>query len=190
MNNDNQSGEAEKRKLVFISHSANHDAEKAKCFQDFFLKAYKGKVDVFVSTTDGIACGNSPQQTLEKNLISADVIVVLLTPAGIKSDWITFEVGFVAGHKGKIIPLLLKGLSLENVQKPIRDFFQIKDITKENALAEAIAEISLAVNDVCRADLSILKNNLNIEEKEAEKSHSGVALVPALGSRGRGRWIP
>lgn len=133
-----------KKKLIFISHSAK-DIKIASCFQSFFCDTYGDAVEVFVSSTDGIACGNTPQKEIESKLFASDVIVVLLTEEGRRNDWVTFETGFVAGHKGKVIPLLFDGTT-DDVQKPVQMFFQIKKALDAKALEGAIAEIDKVVN--------------------------------------------
>ena len=162
----------QKRKLIFISHSAKDDQEIASCFCDFFLNAYQGNVEIFASSN--INCGSEWLKTLKEKLDSADVIVAILTEHGRKNDWVTFEVGYVAGHGGLPIPLLFDG-KIEDVQKSIRLLYQVKDIDKPNDLENAIAAIGKAVDEHCKVNINELKASLSkikVENSVADVSHS------------------
>ena len=61
---------------------------------------------------------------------------MLLSPESAEKPWISFEAGFGQGQKSRVVPLLLRGLSFDAVQYPLKGLQgyylqQLSDVLKE-----------------------------------------------------------
>ena len=128
---------------IFISH-ASEDSRMADAVKSWIKLAYNS-VNVFLSSANGIHCGENPDKTLTNAIQNADVLILLLTPISTGKPWLVFEAGGVFGRKKTVLPILCNGVTLEKVPSPIRQLFQVKDTKSRDEFTDFLNKIDSAV---------------------------------------------
>ena len=87
---------------VFISHS-NEDSYVAGTVREKLLAL---GAEVNLNTHEAII-GEDIKQTVKSNLADSDEVIILVSKASLKSQWITYEIGQAEALSKRIIPILL-----------------------------------------------------------------------------------
>ena len=116
---------------VFISHS-DLDMIAARKLRNLLVQ--RANADVF--TTEELSAGEKWEDKLRKELSSADVVVALLTPTSVHSNWVLHEIGAAWALGKTIIPVITRRDVLNNMPVALGEAqaIQISDIeSSENA---------------------------------------------------------
>jgi hypothetical protein len=128
------------KRNVFISYS-RQDTEAA---HELVSELEKAGVSVWLDIAE-IRPGDRWQSMIQEELRKARVMVVLLTPSSLASQWTYFEVGAAVADGKIIIPVLSKDVLPEQVPSLLRNFQWISDSPVDKAaklIADAVSSAS------------------------------------------------
>ena len=102
---------------IFISH-ASLDAPIGERFVEALIELGIKKENIFYSSLyyTGVKIGKNFHEEIRKALISAEVVVFLLTPNFYKSEFCLNEMGAVWYSNKEFIPILLGGLTFDDMK--------------------------------------------------------------------------
>ena len=122
--------------VIFISHSSK-DKELADKFKKILEGCFQFQIDVFASSNpEAISVGRDWFDEIIQKIDKATVLLALVTPISVKSNWVWFEIGFYwnlylkDGQNRKIIPLYTPDVE---VPSPLNTL-QAKAITEEDEM--------------------------------------------------------
>ena len=171
--------------LVFISHAASQDKDIAKAFQEWILLAYEHKVDVFVSSTNGIKPTAMPSPELQAALDRAAVFLILHTPHSVDRPWISYESGWSKGGKKVSLHILCKGAKADSVASPITSMSEVKDSGDCDQFYEVIRTLNANLhmdNEKSFEELrQTLSNGTGTESKRSDSNHKSNISFPEVG---------
>ena len=126
---------------IFLSH-IHEESDLALAFKEKIEKAFIGAVEVFVSAhEEDIRIGDEWFNEIESGLESAQTVILLLTPSSVGRPWINFEAGG-AWFRGKnLIPVLAKGLEVEDLPAPF-DRRQAVSLSDDDSIDRLISDIA------------------------------------------------
>jgi len=134
-----------KRLRLFISHSSA-DAELARGLQQELDRSFLGTVESFNSSERGsLAPGEPWLEEIESNLRSADALIALMTPAGLRSPWVNFEAGAVWLREGSTVIPCCAGQSRKEALPAPYSYLQALDLDTAadiESLFELISKLS------------------------------------------------
>jgi hypothetical protein len=134
-----------KRLRLFVSHSSA-DAELARGLQQELDRWFLGTVECFNSSESGsLAPGEPWLEEIESNLSSADALIALMTPAGLRSPWVNFEAGAVWLREGSTVIPCCAGQSRKGSLPPPYSYLQALDLDTASdieSLFELISKLS------------------------------------------------
>ncbi|HLG13472.1 MAG TPA: toll/interleukin-1 receptor domain-containing protein [Blastocatellia bacterium] len=114
--------EIEKTSSVFISH-IGEEAEVAKRIKELINAAFDRHVSVLVSSDyESIASGEDWNSRIVSSIRSSKVVIVLVSKESVSRPWINFEAGAGAGSLSRVIPLVIRGFDVGNLQPPLQPF--------------------------------------------------------------------
>ena len=132
--------------LVFISH-ASEDNEKVQEVTDYIKKNGFDFIFLDYDKKDGIKVGEDWEKRLYHELKRSHAIVVLLSPAWIKSTWCRIEYSQAKALGKEIIPIIIDNGEENEVNKWLDDHIQRSDLTSDkevlSRVLERIKEIAL-----------------------------------------------
>jgi hypothetical protein len=130
---------------VFVSHSAK-DSDLVKVLR---TRLDKAGVDVLDPQRD-LAPGDNFPHAVGRALERADVMVILLSPDAVRSEWLRFELEYALGNarfKGRLVPVLVRPTK----DTPwILDRMSVVDVTGDDP-SRAVSKIFNAVNAIGKA---------------------------------------
>lgn len=106
-----------KHRRVFLSF-ASGDREIVERLRSRLVEITERKVRFYFAPRD-IPLGTNWQTNIERNLKSADCVLLVLSPISNGSRWVFFEAGFAYGKKRPAIPVGIGGYQVENERPPI-----------------------------------------------------------------------
>lgn len=95
---------------VFISHS-DVDMVAARKLRNLLVH----RVNAHVFTTEDFSAGEKWESKLRDQLSAADVVVVLLTPTSVHSNWVLHEIGAAWALGKPIVPVITRRDVLNNM---------------------------------------------------------------------------
>src|SRR5205809_5348152 len=113
-------------KRVFISH-IHEEKEVAIALQELIYAqlggSALGKVECFLSSDkwQWIA-GEDWLKRIKRELASADVVLLILSPQSLTRHWVNLEAGAAWVTEKTIIPAIYSGLKMKDVPRPYSDF--------------------------------------------------------------------
>ena len=115
---------------VFISHSSKDKWAARRISQDLNGLG----VETFLDEKD-IKTGEPIDESIKKHLKECDELLILLSPASIKSDWVLIEIGGAIALEKKLVPILLY-IGANEIPQPIskhlaRDINELDKYYKE-----------------------------------------------------------
>lgn len=129
----------DRKPVIFISH-VSEDEAIALYFKEFIEQIFLN-TDVFVSGRD-LGGGEVWIEELRSKLALANVIIALITPYSIKSNWVHFEAGSGFTRKASI-PLLIEDITF-NVLAPPFSLLQGR-IFSRDGLSKLLNDIAALV---------------------------------------------
>src|ERR1041384_5568943 len=105
---------------IFISFI--HEEQKiAELVQELIQAGLEGKAEPFLASGEDIQLGENWLARLKAELTTAEVVLLLLSPAALERSWVNFEAGaaWLAGKK--LIPLCYGGLQKGELPRPYAD---------------------------------------------------------------------
>ena len=104
---------------TFISYS-HADGDSQELAEALTKQLQRAGVPVWQDTSN--STGGSWQDEIEKQLDELEIFIILLTPEGLKSPWINFELGVAASRSdARIIPVILNGVTVDKLPKFLRE---------------------------------------------------------------------
>ena len=113
---------------VFISYARSDTESARELVRSLDAAGVRSWLDV-----EEIQPGERWAARIQDELREARVMVVLLTPDSLKSQWTFFEVGAAVADGKTIIPFLSKGIEPEDVPPILRNFQWIQGSTPSEA---------------------------------------------------------
>lgn len=126
---------ADERHKVFLSYSA-HDR---KWVDEFVGALTRHGVDVWYDMHE-IQAGDRWQDSIQSALRGSEILVVLLSPHSVNSQWTFFEVGAAVASGKRIIPVLLHDLEFTDLPGVLAQFQALKRDTASDA-GDAVANL-------------------------------------------------
>lgn len=71
--------------------------------------------------------GSKFAKDLRREIKGCDVFIALISESSVTSDFCLFEVGAAWGLKKKICPILMRGLDVSKLHRPIADLHALRD---------------------------------------------------------------
>jgi TIR domain-containing protein len=123
---------------VFFSHSSLDQRPLAR-LKDLFLSKTGGSIDVFLSS-DGqsIPFGRNWVHSVEQALEQAKLMLVFVTPASIRSNWLYFESGYAYSKGLRVVPVGIFGADLAAIPPPL-SLLQGFNVASEAGMGNIIA---------------------------------------------------
>ena len=126
---------------VYISHSH----EDNELVRDLVRRLREAKLQPFVDLTD-ISVGADWKQKVREQIRSADAVLMLLTPAILKSPWMMTELGMAEGFERLIVPVTA-GLKSRDLPAPLQTY-QIAPFDQVDDAIRMLSErLTTAAND-------------------------------------------
>lgn len=141
-------------KKIFISYSRQDEV-----FVKRLVKALKkAQLEYFFDRKD-VDWGDHVIQKIQNGLSECEAIVVVISPSSLKSQWVTFEIGYAKGMGKKVLPLLT------NISLDIPGF--IRDLHYKTSIEEAVKNLTtlLSTNSNATKHISQYGESDSIEYK-------------------------
>lgn len=106
---------------ILISHS-QHDRSTAESLMNLIFRGLAGlnPNQVFCSSVGGFGLGGERiNENLRRRVLSADVVLGLISPEAMASPWVLLELGARWGSSKDLILLLAPGVSAEEIRGPL-----------------------------------------------------------------------
>jgi hypothetical protein len=132
--------------MIFVSHKES-DANLAKALVEF-IRAALDIPDSKIRCTSvpgyQLPFGNSVADQLKHDINASNAVFVLLTPASLKSSWVLFELGASWALGKVIVPILARGLSLDQIPGPVREYPVVRadDANAGTRLRDAVSQVA------------------------------------------------
>jgi hypothetical protein len=132
---------------IFLSHSGV-DKELAERLAHLFQIAFRLHADeIRCSSADGykIFSGDTTDSTIQRELNQANVLVGLITPASLKSQYVLFELGARWGGHLPLRPLLARGVEVGKIGAPLANLMFLR-ADEEADLMQFLKELAEDLN--------------------------------------------
>jgi hypothetical protein len=128
---------------IFLSHSSA-DEKVLRKLKDLILEKTGNTIEIFLSS-DGqsIPLGRNWVHKIEEELEHTKAMLVFLSPASTKSQWVYFEAGYAYSKDVRVVPIGILGVDLTRIGPPL-GLLQGFNITSADGLNNIIA----VINDV------------------------------------------
>lgn len=131
---------------IFISHR-HKDQQVARKLIDLLKSAFHLKSgDVRCTSVPGykLAVGSQSAESLQRDLIGAEIVMGLIGPDTTDSDYVLFELGASWGLRKPTFPLRVAGATFRHVPEVLREksSLLLEDVTQCLQLVEDVARIS------------------------------------------------
>ena len=150
--------------LIFLSHSSS-DQKVAEEITDLLLKALPVNPEEIRCTTAGgckLPAGAAIDEQLRREVNSCKVLVGLISPHGISSAYVLFELGARWGSGKRLIPILAGG-DADLLRGPLRGLHALR-CDNEADLHGLISELAEAVDRPQRRPEVFLQNLKRVAE--------------------------
>lgn len=123
------------KKYIYLSY-ANQDKETAEkmmqILNDQFKKLSKYRFEIL--TADSIPFGNDMYTTMQDNLTKSEIVIVIVSPSYLQSQWCVNEFSTFSKNNKKIIPVVTEAFS--DLGKLPKDISNIKALSLINCKSE------------------------------------------------------
>lgn len=134
------------KKYIYLSYSKKDKeiAEKISLsLSEQFKKLSKYRFEIV--TADSIPFGSDMRITMQNNLSKSDIIIIIVSPAYLQSDWCLKEFVTVYNEDKRIIPIVTESfLDLAKLPKNITNIraLSLKDCVSEESFSKAIVALA------------------------------------------------
>jgi hypothetical protein len=111
-------GARAERPIVFLSHTGE-DEDTAAALGSWIQARFEGAVELFSFSEPADAPGTTWPAAVERALHRCSVMLALMTPASMRSTWVSFEAGVAFGRKVPFLAICLFGLRPEDLVRPM-----------------------------------------------------------------------
>src|SRR5262245_2074024 len=126
---------------VFISHSH----EDNELVRDLVRRLGDAGLQPFVDFTE-LPVGPDWKKTVREQIRSADAVLILITPATLKSPWMMTELGMAEGFERIIVPVTA-GLKSRDLPAPLQTY-QVAPFDQVDGAIRVLSErLTAAAND-------------------------------------------
>lgn len=125
---------------VFISHSHQDD----ELVRDLARRLRVAGLTPSVDLTE-LPLGTNWRRTVREQIRAADAMLILVTPAALKSDWTMTELGMAEGFERVIIPVIA-GLKPRDLPAPLRTFRTVPFDELDGAIEQLSERLAAAAN--------------------------------------------
>ncbi len=131
---------------IFISHR-HSDKNIAGAVIDLLESAFDiEKSDIRCTSVSGykLAVGSPSADSLQADLIGAEIVIGVVGPETAKSDYVLFELGAAWGLRKPTFPLRIRGATFENIPEVLREksSLALDDVSQCLQLVEDVGRIS------------------------------------------------
>lgn len=171
---------------LFISY-AHEDSELVDGITDYL----DAEGIEFFLDKKSIAWGDELSSVIEKGLAEASHVMLILSPASVKSAWVAYEAGQARAHGKKLLPFLthpsldippfLRGLKYISTQGELRSHFKS---SKETTLTEKEKDFMLILRylqevgvDDPEVDLFVATMENDVEDAKRAIKAGGTGMV-------------
>ena len=123
---------------VFISHSRQDD----ELVRDIARRLRDAGLKPFVDFTD-IPVGTEWKKILRERLREAHAMLILVTPAALRSPWMMTELGMAEGFDREIIPVTA-GLKPRDLPAPLHSYHAVPFDQVDSAISELSSKLIAA----------------------------------------------
>jgi hypothetical protein len=141
-----QAHEAARPPRIFISHR-HKDQKVARKVIDLLESAFRTRAgDIRCTSVPGykLAVGSQSADSLQTDLIGAEIVMGLIGPDTSESDYVLFELGASWGLRKPTFPLRLAGATFRHVPEVLREksSLLLEDVTQCLQLVEDVGRVS------------------------------------------------
>jgi predicted nucleotide-binding protein len=111
---------------VFVSYSNSDQEYAAGIFREMATSGMS------VWTDNELMVGSDWATEIEDALEESDVVVILVSPNSVASEWVNFELGFALSAAKKVVPVLINDAELPGPLRSV-SFIDARDMTPEEA---------------------------------------------------------
>jgi hypothetical protein len=122
---------------IFISHSG---ADK-QWVRDFAKSLRQQGSDVWLDEV-AFKPGESVPQAMEKGLRESDMVVFVVTPESVRSNYLLFELGAAIGMGKRAIPILAGNVSPSDLPFPLRSRVSLPKESPDETAKKVLAATS------------------------------------------------
>lgn len=134
------------KKYIYLSYS-NKDKKIAEKISLILSEQFKklSKYRFEIVTEDSIPFGNDMRITMQENLSKSDIVIIIVSPAYLQSNWCLKEFVTISSEDKRIIPIVTDSfLDLAKLPKDISNIkaLSLKDCVSEESFANAILALA------------------------------------------------
>lgn len=123
------------KKYIYISYCRSDEeiANKiASILEEQLKKLSKYRFEII--TADSIPFGNDMRSTMQKNMAKSDIVIVIVSPSYLRSEWCLKEYMTICNENKRIIPVVIDSFS--DLSKLPKDISNIKALSLRNCKSE------------------------------------------------------
>ena len=135
------------RLALFVSHSSNN-ASVAKALVTLFEKALKISArEIRCSSVNGyrLPAGAETNEQLRSEVFQAEVMVALLTPQSLNSQYVLFELGARWGARRPLFPVLAVGVETGDLEAPLNGLNALS-LESEDQVRQLLEDTAVALS--------------------------------------------
>lgn len=143
LNEKPEASEEESGLLLFISHSAK-DALLARALITLLSRAlHLTSESIRCTSVDGykLTPGDESDAVIRKEILTAKVVIGLITPSSLDSAYVLFELGARWGAQKRQLPILAKGIDAGNISGPLKQL-HAASLTNHAEIHDLLASIA------------------------------------------------
>lgn len=129
---------------IFISWSGQLSKHVASHLKSYLIKLFEQEKPKVFMSDETIQPGEEWYKSIEKNILRADLCIIVLTKENLDSRWINFEAGAIAIRR-KVVPVVpfLADLSKAELGSPLnqRQCIQLEETNSFYKLAEEVCRV-------------------------------------------------
>lgn len=147
---------------IFISHSSK-DKDLARAVVEAIEDAYKIPSECILCTSiEGhkLNAGDKVTDKLQKEVLSADLVIGLITPNALNSVFTMFELGARWGAEKPFMPITYDKNISDSLPEPIKSYI-ISDVSENNSAQQFIESIAKHIEGYPQESYSVYRQKVN-----------------------------
>lgn len=132
---------------LFISHSA-HDAQIAKHLVALFQRSLRiPSQKIRCSSVDGfrLPVGVATDEAIRQEVFDATLFLAIVTPTGLRSSYVLFELGARWGAKRPLLPLLAAGTTPTDIPPPMKGVNALS-LSERNQVLQLVEDVGSTIS--------------------------------------------